>query len=82
MHHWAFSNRKRVELAQGLGVWLAPPEYVIIRKLEFFREGGSEKHLEDIRKMLGQVVDELNDQFLEEEIEKRGLSSVWQRARV
>jgi len=28
---------------------VAAPEYVIVRKLEFFREGGSEKHLRDIR---------------------------------
>ena len=31
---------------------LAPAEYVIVRKLEYYREGGSEKHLRDIRSML------------------------------
>ncbi len=31
---------------------LAPPEYVIVRKLQFFREGGSQKHLRDISRML------------------------------
>src|ERR1019366_1662285 len=25
-------------------LWAAPPEYVIVRKLEYFREGHSEKH--------------------------------------
>ncbi len=28
--------------------WIAPPEYVILRKLEYYREGGSQKHLDDI----------------------------------
>lgn len=35
----------------GVDVWVAPIEYVIVRKLEYFREGGSEKHLRDIRAM-------------------------------
>ena len=30
----------------------APPEYVIIRKLQFYREGGSPKYLRDISRML------------------------------
>jgi len=54
LHECAFQNRKRADLGEGLAIWLAPAEYVIIRKLEFFREGGSEKHIEDIRKMLSQ----------------------------
>lgn len=33
-------------------LWLAPIEYVITRKLQFFRDGGSEKHLRDIEQML------------------------------
>lgn len=41
---WALAHRRRLEV-EGTGVWIAPPEYVIIGKLEFFREGGSEKHL-------------------------------------
>ncbi len=32
--------------------FLAAPEDVIIKKLEFYREGGSEKHLRDIAGML------------------------------
>ena len=46
---WAFQHRKRVDLGNELSIWLAPPEYLIVRKLEFFREGGSQKHLEDLR---------------------------------
>lgn len=77
LHQWAFKHRKHVELAKNLSLWLAPAEYLIIRKLEYFREGGSEKHLEDIRKMLPQVSKSLEGAFLENEISNRGLSSTW-----
>ena len=80
LHQWAFSRRKRIELGAGSALWLAPPEYVIIRKLEYFREGGSEKHLEDIRKMLPQIEDGLDRAFLQAELETRGLSAYWERA--
>ncbi len=52
LHLWAIDKRRLLEFA-GSRLWVAPPEYVIIRKLEFYLEGGSEKHLRDIRGMLG-----------------------------
>src|SRR4051794_38889973 len=48
---WALRHRRK--LFVGLEpVWIAPPEYVIMGKLEFLREGGSEKHIRDIAGML------------------------------
>ena len=62
-------------------VWIAPPEYVIIRKLQYHREGGSEKHLKDIAGMLtlssGQIVYPL----LEEMVSRHSLEKEWQKAR-
>lgn len=43
LDRWAFARRQVIDSA-GEQLWMAPPEYVIIRKLEFYREGGSEKH--------------------------------------
>lgn len=77
LHKWAFQNRKRIELDQAMALWLAPPEYVIIRKLEYYREGGSGKHLEDIKKMLPQIQGGLRTEFLERQILDRGLGSYW-----
>ena len=48
LHHWGLGNRKLIEV-EGEKFWLAAVEYVILRKLEYYREGGSEKHLRDIR---------------------------------
>jgi hypothetical protein len=71
---WAFRNRRPL-VAGKTPVWLAPPEYVIVHKLEFFREGGSEKHLRDIRGML--AVTEVDRALLEKEIDARQLQDAW-----
>ncbi|MEM9074447.1 MAG: hypothetical protein AAGE52_38490 [Myxococcota bacterium] len=58
-HEWALARRREIPVDE-VPVPLAPLEYVIVRKLEFFREGHSEKHLKDIRAMLrvsGQLLD-------------------------
>lgn len=77
LYLWAFKNRQRVDLGGKLAIWLAPPEYVIIRKLEFFREGGSQKHLDDIRKMLPQV--KLDVCYFDQQIVTRDLLKYWNR---
>ena len=74
--HWAFKHRRPLVVGET-PVWLAPPEYVIIHKLEFFREGGSEKHLRDIRGML--AVTDVDRAFLEKEIAQRALRDLWQK---
>ena len=52
LHAWAMPLRRRIEWTSSLALSVAPPEYVILRKLEFYREGGSTKHLADIRAIL------------------------------
>ncbi len=77
LHRWGLARRRRIRFGQGQ-LSLAPPEYVILRKLEFFREGGSEKHLRDVRAMLAAGV-ELDRAFLESEVRQRGLEAAWRR---
>jgi hypothetical protein len=76
LHLWALQNRRRVDLDGG-GLWVAPPEYVIIRKLEYFREGHSDKHVRDIRFML--AASSIDRPMMEREVAQRGLESEWQR---
>ncbi|NOY76042.1 MAG: hypothetical protein GXP32_09685 [Kiritimatiellaeota bacterium] len=33
-------------------IFIVPPEYVIVKKLEYWSEGGHDKHLDDIKAML------------------------------
>ncbi len=52
LHAWAFPLRRRIGWTEALALQVAPPEYVILRKLEYFRDCGSSKHLPDIRAIL------------------------------
>ena len=63
-----------------LAVRLAPPEYVIVRKLEYFREGDCEKHLRDIRAMLAVSGEQLDRAALDEWIHRQGVEAQWKQA--
>jgi hypothetical protein len=76
LHRWGLAQRRRLTTATG-AISVAPPEYVIVRKLEFWREGGSPKHLRDVRGMLAAGL-ELDRGFLDGELARRGLVSAWQ----
>jgi len=78
LHAWAFRHAKRYTIGET-HISLAPPEYVIVRKLEYYREGGSEKHLRDIRSMLTVSVGQLDQAALQEWILTRGLQAEWER---
>jgi hypothetical protein len=76
LHRWALVHRKELTL-DGLRVSVAPIEYVILRKLEYFREGGSEKHLRDIRGMLEVSGAQIDRPLLEQWIARLGLTAEW-----
>lgn len=78
LHRWALENRRRVEW-RDRSIWVAPPEYVIVRKLEAFREGGSQKHPRDVISML--EVTEVNRAFVEMNVERLGLREQWEGVR-
>jgi hypothetical protein len=79
LHEWAFARVRRLEV-EGEPLLVAPPEYVIVRKLEYFREGGSEKHLRDIRSMLDTSPELIQRDELERLIADRGLDGAWKQA--
>jgi hypothetical protein len=79
LHQWAMAHRRSLEIS-GEEVWVAPPEYVILRKLEFFREGGSDKHLKDIVGVLELSLDELDMDWLRQKVQEYGLTREWERA--
>ena len=69
-----FKRRKKVPFTANFSAWVASPEDVIIKKLSYYREGGSEKHLTDIRGILAQTdIDKtyLNYWILELQLEKQ-----------
>jgi hypothetical protein len=81
MHLWGLKNRNMVEVENN-DFWLAPVEYVILRKLEYFREGGSEKHLRDIAGILNLSADQIDSNLLEKKIKERLLEKEWHAAKI
>jgi len=73
---WGLENSREITL-QGEAVRFAPPEYVILRKLEYFREGGSGKHVQDIRAMVEALADELDSAFIRSTAAGMGLAETW-----
>lgn len=76
---WGLENRKKIEILPDESIWLAPPEYVILKKLVYYKEGESEKHLEDIRAILevsGQTIDQAT---IKSWISKLKLEECWEK---
>lgn len=76
-HAWAFRNARRIEY-KGHPLQVAPPEYVIVRKLEYYREGGSEKHVRDVRAMLAVSKEELNRSEMIDWIKRCQVEEEWE----
>ena len=80
LNHWGLDNRKLIKIG-GDELWLAPVEYVILRKLEYYREGQSEKHLRDIAGILTVSPDQIDFNELNGKIEQLILENEWSAAK-
>jgi len=79
LHVWALPLHRRETWGENLQVWVAPPEYVVLRKLQFFREGGSAKHPVDIRAIVD--VTGVDEQVMAPWLASLGLEAVWEEIR-
>ncbi|MBU0574682.1 MAG: hypothetical protein KJ704_00360 [Proteobacteria bacterium] len=79
LHRWAMQRRRKITLEEE-PIWIAPVEYVILRKLEYYREGASEKHLRDIAGMLAISGDIIDFRELWRKIDERGLQNEARKA--
>ena len=75
LHAWAFPQRRRVTWNKNLTISVAPPEYVVLRKLEFYREGRSAKHLADIRAIMANAG--VDEPAMTPWLKSLGLESTW-----
>jgi hypothetical protein len=76
---WGLKNARTIDMGdQSLTV--AAPEFVVLRKLEFYREGGSEKHLRDIYGILKRQPDLKTSSDLLSKVELLGLTPQWKAA--
>ena len=70
-----FLRRKKITLLPGLEAYLASPEDIILKKLDYFRTGGSEKHLHDIREILAET--SIDNTYLASWVARLHLEESW-----
>jgi len=76
--HWGLSARKPIILL-GHQVHFAPLEYVIIKKLQFYQEGRSEKHLRDIKGLLAVSNEKIDQKLLAGFVSEFKLDEPWSK---
>jgi hypothetical protein len=81
LHVWAFERRVRIPLEEDAAIWLAPPEYVVVRKLQYHSESGSERHLRDVAAMLEISRDKIDVIEVEGWAHRLGLAAALRAAR-
>jgi len=78
LHAWAFERVQAIEVDGGQ-LCVAPVEYVILRKLEYFAQSNSTRHLEDIARIRRIQQDRIDQPSLDEWISALGLDEAWER---
>lgn len=80
LHEWGFSRRRTLQL-ESTAISVAPPEYVVVRKLEYYKNSGSERHLRDIAMMLRLSADQIDIEEIDGWAERMDLVQQWAAAR-
>ena len=78
LHEWAIENKRKYRLGSQ-DIWVAPPEYVVLRKLEYYREGKSDKHITDIKAILEISGNNLDMIRLDKMISEYNLKAEWEK---
>lgn len=73
-----FSRRERVALLPDCRGYTARPEDVVIGKLLYFHEGGSEKHVRDIAGVLQISADRVDAAYIARWAKRLGVDEVWE----
>jgi hypothetical protein len=74
--HWGLENRKFFDFLDSQ-IAVAPAEYLIVKKLEFYKEGGSQKHLSDIKGIFENYSEHINFEMLNGFIDRFNLKKEW-----
>ncbi len=72
-----FARARRVHPAADLEANFSAPEDIILKKLQFFDDGGSEKHLRDIAGVLRVSGDEVDRDYVSSWAERLGVLGIW-----
>lgn len=72
-----FARKRNIPVFPDRPASVASPEDIIIKKMEYYREGGSEKHLRDIVGILRVSGDGLDVSHIERWAARKGLTEIW-----
>jgi len=75
--HSRFARVRRVRPGPDFEAIFASPEDVIVKKLEYYREGGSQKHLRDIGGVLRISGEKIDYAYIQECAERLGWGEIW-----
>ena len=73
-----FNRARRVRAGSDWDASFASPEDAIIKKMEYFREGGSEKHIRDITGVLRTSDADIDRNYIAHWSADLGLLDIWQ----
>jgi hypothetical protein len=72
-----FRRKKRLLPSETYEADFAAPEDVIIKKMEYYHEGGSEKHLRDIAGILKISSESVDLNYVSDWANRLGLTDIW-----
>ena len=72
-----FSRIRRIQPAESYQANFASPEDVIIKKMEYYKEGASEKHLRDITGILKVSGDAVDRDYISDWARRLELTEIW-----
>jgi hypothetical protein len=72
-----FARRNRSAIFPDQDTYFASAEDVIIKKMEYYREGGSEKHLRDITGILKISGEKVDRGYITEWAKRMDLTKIW-----
>jgi hypothetical protein len=73
-----FSRKRLISPAESYQASFASPEDVILKKMEYYREGGSEKHLRDITGILKVSGEDIDRAYTALWADRLGLVEIWE----
>lgn len=70
-------RRVRVHPAEDYQAWFSSPEDIILKKLEFYRDGESDKHLRDVASVMKIRADKIDRAYISHWAAALGLQEIW-----
>jgi hypothetical protein len=73
-----FARRRKLHVAPDFEAYYTSPEDVILKKMKYYSDGESEKHLRDIAGMLKIMGNDIDRAYISDWSSRLGLSGVWE----